>query len=303
MNNLIPTPSFTSIPKPNPTRISAPTSNTISSSPHTSLPNFVTRCYIESYFNSLDEVNIRKRNENVMCTNEELMSKFLNSLETFEGASTTMNQKNKLEEDIARASEILKRFPRLGNLSSDSILLFSQGEFKFPHTHGDTIFLPKHLFQSYPKDFYSTLIHEKIHIFQRLYPIETYKYIRDVLECEICVNPNDLIQDSKILSFESSSKSQRINPDTNRLTYLQMSKINENDIILPIWSSLESTSSRILDDRDHPFEMMAYQLTDVILERGINEREETNERIGKNKNKSHIQSRRRELDLWISLYL
>lgn len=110
-------------------------------------------------------------------------------------------------------------------------LIFTKGEGGLPHTHGTYIMLPfealKHNITA------STLIHEKIHIFQRLYPIETNKYLN-----------------IPITGFVYPEDNMRANPDTNRILF---------DDYRPLWMDNPSSLLDITDKLDHPYEVMAYK--------------------------------------------
>lgn len=55
-------------------------------------------------------------------------------------------------------------------------------EHGYPHTHGEVIVLSQDFFMPPRSKLIQTLIHEKIHVFQRLYPEITDDYIQNVLE-------------------------------------------------------------------------------------------------------------------------
>lgn len=251
--------------------------------------NYITSCYIQSYFDRLDPLNLRKRNKGIPCTKIECEKMYRGGLKDMVVNDEPMNLKDekirdaplnsgvtphtqairRLHADILKATSLLKEFPCLQKIPWN-ICMFDRGEFPYPHTHGDTVFLHASMFASYnayPDAFYSVLIHEKIHIFQRLYPLETYAYIRNVLGCDIA-NKRDPDSDPDESTTESAeSMSTRMNPDTNALTYCIMSRKREDSEIRALWKTVNGDSAEIVDMRDHPFEMMAYSLTDTLLGR------------------------------------
>jgi len=273
--------------------------------------NYITSCYIQSYFDRLDPLNLRKRNKGIPCTKIECEKMYRDGLKDVVVDDVPMNLKNeknvpmnigvtphtqairRLHADILKATSLLKEFPCLQKIPWN-ICMFDRGEFPYPHTHGDTIFLHVSMFTSYnayPEAFYSVLIHEKIHIFQRLYPLETYAYIRNVLGCDITnkrdPNPNPNPDESTTEYAESMST--RMNPDTNALTYCMRSRKREDSEIRARWKTVNGDSAEIVDVRDHPFEMMAYRLTDTLLGR-------RNKYGGKMTN-------RKDEETWIKTYL
>jgi len=255
--------------------------------------NYITSCYIQSYFDRLDPLNLRKRNKGIPCTKIECEKMYRDGLKDMVVNDVPMNLKDeknvpmnigvtphtqsirRLHADILKATSLLKEFPCLQKIPWN-ICMFDRGEFPYPHTHGDTIFLHTSMFttyNAYPEAFYSVLIHEKIHIFQRLYPLETYAYIRNVLGCDIADKRDPNPDESTTESAESMST--RMNPDTNALTYCvskgiskgRGSRQREDSKIRARWKTVNGDLAEIVDMRDHPFEMMAYSLTDTLLGR------------------------------------
>lgn len=125
-------------------------------------------------------------------------------------------------------------------------------EFGYPHTHGDTIFLPEGFIERMIKDAYSfrkTLIHEKVHVFQRMRPFETNKLILDGWGFRVAGFKEKVWEGTAI----------RSNPDLNGLVY-----IDEQGGVIS--SAYASNGHEIVDSRDHPFEMMAYLIADLLMD-------------------------------------
>ena len=109
-------------------------------------------------------------------------------------------------------------------------LIFTNGEGGLPHTHGPYIMLPYlSLYSIKP----STLVHEKIHVFQRYYPIETHLYFANSFP---------------ITGFAYPCDNMRANPDTSRILYGNMR---------PKWKENAKMITDITDIRDAPEELMA----------------------------------------------
>lgn len=240
--------------------------------------NSITHFHIRAYYERFDSTNIKKRNDGDLCTKDECELKYRDGLlDVFVENVSVMRRRaidsierehrlKKIESDVKKADRFLESYPRLHNIPWN-ICIFNKGEFPFPHTHGDTIFLHQSILENaqYPDQLYSTLIHEKVHIFQRLYPLETHDYLDKVLNCELVVKEEET-DDKRVESKKSDPPhSSRLNPDTN--TFLYRERRNVKDIIEAKWKSFEDTSPDIIDSRDHPYEMMAYRLTDRILRR------------------------------------
>jgi len=125
------------------------------------------------------------------------------------------------------------KIERIKNILSESdIFTFSCGEYMLPHTHGNSIFLPHDYDMKSPHALAMIMIHECIHIFQGMYPIETHAYLMNVWNMRIC-------------GFSEVKRGRKAsNPDVNNLAY-----ISETD--------------------DHPYEFMAYRITDILFKKAI----------------------------------
>ena len=107
--------------------------------------------------------------------------------------------------------------------------MFGRGEGGMPHTHGPYIMLPIDM-----PILAATLVHEKIHVYQRYHPIETAL---------------DAAEKYAITGFEYPDLGQRANPDTSRILYGDMR---------PTYTPNAKTLADIQDLRDHPHELEAY---------------------------------------------
>lgn len=139
----------------------------------------------------------------------------------------------------------------------------------WPHTLGDVIVLSSDFFNLDEKNQILILIHEKIHIYQRLYPIETHKLIHNYLNFEVT---------NKIQNILNA----RNNPDINNFIYKK-----NNIIIAQLYNSLSPSNisdssvydlnknikistddlniSKIVKQYEHPFEIMACTLPEIIV--------------------------------------
>jgi len=228
--------------------------------------NDLTSSYIRAYYQTFDEINAQKRGYSHGTECEE---KYIKSIRNVE-----INQEP-LKLAIDEANVLLSDYSKLNKIPWN-IFAFNpenKGEFPFPHTHGDSIFIPynwdkREVNLDNIKIMASTLVHEKIHIFQRVYPLETHFLIENVwnhsfydhiknYETRYNRNNNNLI-------------ALRRNPDTNHFLYMD----EKNELILPKFKKTNDESHEIIDSRDHPFEMMAYKMTDYIEKRSIPSKEE-----------------------------
>lgn len=174
----------------------------------------------------------------------------------------TQTQLQKLNPIIEIANSKLSIFKKIHNIPW-KLAVFNATviENGFPHTRMDVIFLPDTLFNSpssLPDNIVETLIHEKIHVYQRIYPVETNHLICNVKGMTIYTLKYKLDNDTK--------NRMRSNPDINRLIYKDL----DQEPIMSLYNNKTPSSLvDIKDKRDHPFEMMAYYLSFKIYRNSI----------------------------------
>lgn len=112
-------------------------------------------------------------------------------------------------------------------------------ENNLPHTHNDTIFLPRNFHTLAPEYRRTTLLHEQIHVFQRLNPIPTQTLFTDYWALRIVgIRPHDIPKESTL----------RSNPDLNRLMYAHYDPVLASFVRLEqVYTS--TTPRRIVDAR------------------------------------------------------
>lgn len=134
--------------------------------------------------------------------------------------------------------------PWLRSEVSKIILFDPKFENGNPHTHGRFIFLP-YDFENRFKNIPVLIRHEAIHIWQRYHPCEASRYVILKYKCPISG-----------FQKNTTSKSFRSNPDINRILY--------GDITNEFRPDAKKLTD-ILDVRDHPYEMMAYEESESKL--------------------------------------
>lgn len=135
----------------------------------------------------------------------------------------------------------------------------------FPHTIGDVIILSD-LFFSYNSEIQKEiLIHELIHVYQRLYPIDTHNFIKNKFNLDILTTIN---------KFSNA----RNNPDINGFVYgkdnkciIQLYNDNPNNLLDSFTYIYSLTDNKIIKkiennkyQLEHPYEMMASILSKKI---------------------------------------
>ena len=116
------------------------------------------------YFTSLNRFDLYTRNA---ATPSEYLEKYLNSFVEF-----TTAQKSILWDLFRKADlHLRKKFPLLHAIPWRVAKINRDVENGYPHTHGDIILLSDTFFQKSKQYQVKTLIHEKVHVLQRLYPL------------------------------------------------------------------------------------------------------------------------------------
>jgi hypothetical protein len=124
-----------------------------------------------------------------------------------------------------------------------------------PHTRSNIIFMSNNILNQTDHKIIQTLIHEKIHIFQRYNPY--HKYIIDFLDnygIKRFMKRNEYIKTYPLL---------RSNPDLDEWIYID--KFNT------LSCSYKNNHPKFIDDvncnqlNEHPFEMMAYDIVNNII--------------------------------------
>jgi predicted RND superfamily exporter protein len=121
----------------------------------------------------------------------------------------------------------------------------------FPHTRNNIIIIPVHLFNN-KSSLQKILIHEKIHIYQKMYPDDIQLYLNEHGFTRYCLrqNYNDC----------------RANPDLDKWLY----KDSNGNIMKSKYINNPKSINDVIfepinnDTCEHPLEYMAYSLADII---------------------------------------
>lgn len=209
------------------------------------------------YNNSLNQ-------KNKMLRQNLINSKFL--------YSPTLYEYSLLKYDLLTTNLILYTFNRLYSLPWKIKFFHNKYniENNYPHTHGDTIFFPNLYFTLPRSERTNLLVHEKIHIYQRYYPIPYHKILFNHYNLKV----------KQLLFTHEDFENVRQNPDNNLLIYT-----DDNEYTLPVFmdnpSSIADVKHKVynehnnvtsyseLNKNEHPNETFAYYLTDAILKNEI----------------------------------
>jgi len=127
-------------------------------------------------------------------------------------------------------------------------------ENSYAHTRLDTIIIPKNQIRL-TEQFKNTLLHEKLHVYQKLYPNDFQIYLDN----------NNFI---KLIQYNDQNNKYkcRANPDTDDWIYIKDDIIYKSEYKTNIKSISDVIYTPINDSKyEHPREKAVYDLLDKIL--------------------------------------
>lgn len=132
-----------------------------------------------------------------------------------------------------------------------------------PHTHADVICLPANEDRRQNQDLLRTLIHEKLHVLQRLRPDITNEFLGLAGYYRVC-HRTEL--DTRILNRARS------NPDLDQYMYgkngrVAIFQLSDQPTSLTDGGPVTLVGTETDDTFEHPFEMMAHTLSELVVPR------------------------------------
>jgi hypothetical protein len=202
----------------------------------------------DNYYKTFSKTDLIVRKVNTI---DEYKEKIKNSC-----LDISESNKTKLSKYINKANEKLRTFKITGfdgNKCADIpwIIGLTNNDYEkgFPHTRNNIIILSEYVLNN---NIVKTLIHEKVHIYQKTYPEDIKKYL-------------DSNNFKKYLNRNEINQPLRANPDLDNYTYkmgdsIMMSVYNKNA------SDITDITTYPIDNSkyEHPLEYMAYTLAEVI---------------------------------------
>lgn len=206
----------------------------------------------DNYYNRFNKYDLKVRN--IACI-EDYNLKINNAV-------TEINYNNKIFIDII-INKINKKFKEINIIGLDSekaslipwYIGFINGhdyEYGLPHTRNNIIIIPIHLLN----DQYllkRVLFHEKIHIYQKLYPEDIEKYL--------------INKGYKKYLHRNNFNNIRANPDINEWTYTD----SNNNLLIAQYIDNPNIIHDVIyhpinkDNYEHPYEFMAYELENSVF--------------------------------------
>jgi hypothetical protein len=214
--------------------------------------------------NTIDNSNFFSRMSNI-----DLKARGASSIdeykETYKKAISSFSEKEAgaLDVLVKQASIMLARYEKISRIPW-KIIKSSGIEERMPHTIGDIIVLPaKFLEESHDKQV-ETLIHEKIHVYQRTYPIETSKLLLALgfkhwkQGRSVALLRNNPDNDSSVYSLDGIAQAQVY-------TSQEPKSIRDSEL-----KTLDGEGSWNLpvQQKEHPYEVMACWISHEVLGNG-----------------------------------
>jgi hypothetical protein len=197
----------------------------------------------DNFYQNLNTINLQIRNINNKYN-------FLSNIH-FHLYSCSNKEKNIIKNAIYKANNKLKNVNFIGfNYNKIKNIPWLIGcsinnnyEFGYPHTRGPIIIL--NYDNIYNNNLYKTLIHERIHIYQKLFPEDIKLFLNKY----------------KFKPIRKQNDYDRANPDINNIVYSKNNKIFQCIINTKKNNIIEYTNDSFYFE--HPFEYMAYMIENL----------------------------------------
>lgn len=181
------------------------------------------------FFSTLSQYDLfaRSSNDNILKSTEHYQKVYSSSYEDM-----TDDEKIKLNKAVDKANQLLTKYRNLQLLDWKFVKINSSIENGLPHTLGDFIVLNMNVLDQNERDLVKTIIHEKIHIYQRMNTSSINKWINSV-------GFETVLPNEKMSIGEYLFDLRRSNPDLNTNTYYHK---KSNLILKQLYTNTSPTS-------------------------------------------------------------
>lgn len=170
------------------------------------------------FFSHMTDIDLiaRSTTDRVIISGEDYRNMYFLSYEEFTNA-----EKRKINNVVQEANKSLSSYKNLQLLSWRFVKVSDRTEDGLPHTIGDTIVITSSLLKQPERDLTKTLIHEKLHVYQRMNRASSQKWVSNA--GYEALSPNDFM-----LLDKNLIKLSRSNPDLDNKTYYH----KKSDLVL-----------------------------------------------------------------------
>jgi hypothetical protein len=240
---------------------------------------FSDRVKMSDYFNSMSPVDLTARatEDIIFSGGEHYKNVYLSSY-----VDMTEAEKNVLFKAIEQANELTSSYKNLQLLEWKVVKVINDIEYGMPHTMVDMIVVNEDVLQKSENEIVKTLIHEKLHVYQRLNNNSTQKWVNKVgfstlLPSEFSSLDKDLLElrrsnpdlDKNTYKHNKSNVVLKQLYNSSNPTSLQDSKaigilLNGNHKPMPLTNGLLGLPKSTYCQLEHPFEIMACLMSEMI---------------------------------------
>lgn len=225
------------------------------------------------FFSRMSPLDLKVRNVTHI---EHYKMNYYNNIQNF-----TDKEKKYLENLVSIVEKHTHPYKNISKIKWKFCKVSSNIENGFPHTIRDVIVLSENFLNSSTftdNDKGMTILHEKIHIFQRQNPIETHDFIKTILGMDVYV-----VKDTDFAY--NFLENRRNNPDINNLSYSKNNfiivqlyakdpktlsdsspfKISINEESISPVTNIDLNVPEYVKQLEHPYEIMACYIPPIIF--------------------------------------
>ena len=221
----------------------------------------------DGYFERFTQNDLRARTKQSASSIGRYVVTLEQYIQGFNCGEFTESNKDLIDDCVAEIETIVVKDPYVDWVDSDKfhaipwkigLIEDDSYEYGLPHTRVDTILIPKKdVVKNNKKDFINTLIHEKLHVYQKLYPADFQKYL----------DHHGFVKYARYGNGNVAS-----NPDTDEYIYMKKSGL-EKVVYCGKYdfstgkTGVKSIVHQPIDDPkyDHPRELAVYNLLENLL--------------------------------------
>ena len=222
----------------------------------------------DGYFERFTQNDLRARTKQSASSLERYVVTLEQYIQGFNCCEFTDSDKALITDCVAEIETIVVKDPYVDWVDSEKfhsipwkigLILDDSYEYGLPHTRVDTILIPQKSvlnIKMHRKDFMNTLIHEKLHVYQKLYPDDFKKYL----------DHHGFVKYARYGNVDFAS-----NPDTDEYVYAKKSGLEKvvhcGKYAKGQKPGIKSIVYQPIDDPkyDHPRELAVYNLLENLL--------------------------------------